>query len=133
MEIMAARNYSRDSGLKYRLLLWMMRGIEKLGNEYGQEFWYARELQYALEYASWAKFKRVLNKAITACNNSEASIDDHFAQVGKMVEAGIAPKALEVECRGDFYYAYRSLEEAKKGALAGCAWNGLNRDTIIKQ
>ena len=30
MEIMAARNYSRDSGLKYRLLLWMMRGNEKL-------------------------------------------------------------------------------------------------------
>ena len=64
-------------------------------NEYGQEFWYARELQYALEYASWAKFKRVLNKAKTACNNSEASIDDHFAQVGKMVEAGIAPKSIE--------------------------------------
>ncbi|WP_292144306.1 BRO family protein [Butyrivibrio sp.] len=69
--------------------------IEKLGNEYGQEFWYAKELQYALEYASWAKFKRVLNKAKTACNNSEASIDDHFAQVGKMVEAGIAPKSIE--------------------------------------
>lgn len=34
---------------------------------------------------------------------------------------------------GDFFYAYRSLEEAKEGALARCAWNGLNRDTIIKQ
>lgn len=34
---------------------------------------------------------------------------------------------------GDFYYAYRSLEEAKEGALARCAWNGLNRDTIMKQ
>lgn len=31
--------------------------IEKLGNEYGQEFWYARELQYALEYASWRNLK----------------------------------------------------------------------------
>lgn len=77
--------------------------------------------------------RSLTNKAKTACNNSEASIDDHFAQMGKMVEAGIAPKALEVECRGDFYYAYRSLEEAKEGALARCAWIGLNRDTIIKQ
>ncbi|MCR4782806.1 MAG: hypothetical protein K5851_08710 [Lachnospiraceae bacterium] len=34
---------------------------------------------------------------------------------------------------GDFFYAYRSLEEAKEGALARCAWNGLNRDTIMKQ
>ncbi len=26
-----------------------------------------------------------------------------------------------------------NVEEAKEGALARCAWNGLNRDTIIKQ
>jgi len=52
-------------------------------------------LQTAIEYASWTKFKRVLNKAIIACQNSEASIDDHFAQVGKMVEAGVAPKLVE--------------------------------------
>ena len=32
-------------------------------NEYGQEFWYARELQSALEYKEWRKFEGVINKA----------------------------------------------------------------------
>lgn len=57
-------------------------------NEYGEEFWYARELQIALEYTKWDNFKRVLNKAITACENSENTVSDHFADVGKMVNTG---------------------------------------------
>ena len=57
-------------------------------NEYGEEFWYARELQIALEYSKWDNFKRVLYKAIVACENSEFSVYDHFANVGKMVNTG---------------------------------------------
>lgn len=57
-------------------------------NEYGEEFWYARELQIALEYSKWDNFKRVLNKAIIACENSEFSVSDHFSDVGKMVNTG---------------------------------------------
>ncbi len=33
---------------------------------------------------------------------------------------------------GDFVRAYRTLEEAKEGALARCGWQGLNRETVIK-
>ena len=33
-------------------------------NEYGQEFWYARELQTALEYSEWRNFKKIIDKAI---------------------------------------------------------------------
>lgn len=57
-------------------------------NEYGTEFWYARELQDALEYSKWDNFKRVIDKAITACENSENTVSDHFADVGKMVNIG---------------------------------------------
>ena len=57
-------------------------------NEYGEEFWYASELQEALEYTKWDNFKRVLNKAITSCENSENMVSDHFANVGKMVNVG---------------------------------------------
>ena len=32
-------------------------------NEYGQEFWYARELQTALEYKQWRRFCNVIEKA----------------------------------------------------------------------
>ncbi len=57
-------------------------------NEYGEEFWYARELQIALEYAEWRNFKKVINKAITACKSSENLVPDHFVDVNKMVNIG---------------------------------------------
>lgn len=57
-------------------------------NEYGQEFWYARELQQALEYSQWRRFEETIERAKTACLQSENSIEDHFANVGKMVFIG---------------------------------------------
>ncbi|MBO4639948.1 MAG: DNA damage-inducible protein D [Treponema sp.] len=57
-------------------------------NEYGQEFWYARELQPALEYSQWRYLKEAIERAKTACANSGQTITDHFAEVRKMVEIG---------------------------------------------
>lgn len=57
-------------------------------NEYGEEFWYARELQAALEYKRWDKFENVIEKAKNACKNSENVVSDHFSHVGKMVNIG---------------------------------------------
>ena len=57
-------------------------------NEYGQEFWYARELQSALEYSQWRRFSDAIERAKTACEKSGHSIQDHFADVGKMVKLG---------------------------------------------
>jgi DNA-damage-inducible protein D len=54
----------------------------------GNEFWFARELQDALDYASWDKFKRVIQKAMMACEKSGESVDSHFSQMGKMVDLG---------------------------------------------
>ena len=36
-------------------------------NEYGVEFWYARELRTALEYKQWRRFENIINKAKDAC------------------------------------------------------------------
>lgn len=57
-------------------------------NEYGQEFWYARELQQVLEYSQWRRFKETIERAKTACENSDYEISEHFAKVGKMVQLG---------------------------------------------
>lgn len=57
-------------------------------NEYRQEFWYARELQIALEYTKWGNFKKVIDKAKSACEGSEIAVSDHFADVSKMVNVG---------------------------------------------
>ena len=57
-------------------------------NEYGQEFWYARELQVALEYSQWRYLKEAIERAKIACTNSGQNMTDHFAEVRKMVEIG---------------------------------------------
>lgn len=57
-------------------------------NEYGEEFWYARELQTALEYSEWRNFKKVIDKAMLACESSDNMVLDHFVDVNKMVEIG---------------------------------------------
>lgn len=54
-------------------------------NEYNQEFWYARDLQIALEYTEWRNFLKVIDKAKIACTGSRNSISDHFVDINKMV------------------------------------------------
>ena len=52
------------------------------------EFWYARDLQKVLGYEKWTNFLKVIVKAKNACINSKHKIEDHFADVGKMVTLG---------------------------------------------
>jgi DNA-damage-inducible protein D len=54
----------------------------------GVEFWMARDLQHLLGYTKWDNFQAIISKAKTACELSEQAIDDHFADVGKMVKIG---------------------------------------------
>ena len=55
-------------------------------NEYGNEYWLARELMQALEYSKWNNFVGVIDKAKNACKLSNNNIDDHFADVGKTIK-----------------------------------------------
>lgn len=52
------------------------------------EFWCARDLQTLLGYARWENFAKVIDKAITACQNSGHDPKDHFRGVTKMVDLG---------------------------------------------
>lgn len=52
------------------------------------EYWLARDLQKLLGYEKWDNFLKVIEKAKTACLNSNNTIQDHFADVGKMVTIG---------------------------------------------
>lgn len=65
-------------------------------DEDGAEYWFARELQPVLEYGSWAKFRPVIKKAISAAEQSNAAAQDHFVRLGKMVDLG-SGAAREIE------------------------------------
>jgi DNA-damage-inducible protein D len=51
----------------------------------GVECWFARDLQKLLGYSKWNNFLQVIDKAKIACANSKQEIDNHFADVGKMI------------------------------------------------
>jgi len=58
-------------------------GIKHI-DENGIEYWYARELQFVLEYKQWRRFEQVIDKAKKACKNSDINVFEHFADVGKL-------------------------------------------------
>jgi DNA-damage-inducible protein D len=60
----------------------------KRTNEAGMEFWSSREFSEMLGYGDYRNFEGVIEKAKLACFNSGHRIDDHFADVSKMVEIG---------------------------------------------
>ncbi len=61
-------------------------------NEYGQEYWLARELQHVLEYNDFRNFELAIYKAMDACKGSGAQIADHFGDVTEMVPIGSGAK-----------------------------------------
>lgn len=54
-------------------------------NEYGDEFWYARELQEVLTYKEWRNFYKVIERAFVACQGSEINPSEHFVEVNKTI------------------------------------------------
>jgi len=60
--------------------------------ETGTEFWCARDLQMLLGYSQWRYFAAVIDKAISACQNSGYDPKDHFAHMRTMVDLGSGAK-----------------------------------------
>ena len=51
----------------------------------GNEYWYARELQYILGYKQWRSINELIERAKVACKESKNNVDDHFAVQRKMI------------------------------------------------
>lgn len=81
-------------------------------DEYGNEYWYARELQVALDYKKWQKFENVIENAKIACENSDNAVSDHFTQVGKMINTGKTAKRKVVDFKLSRYACYLIVQNA---------------------
>ena len=57
-------------------------------DEFGHEYWSARELMPILEYGKWENFHKVIKKAITACQASNNDALEHFPDAGKVLSVG---------------------------------------------
>ena len=75
-------------------------------DEFGKEFWYARELQNVLDYKEWRKFENVISKAKKACNNSNISTSDQFVSVDKLVQIGSGAKRKQIDYKLTRYACY---------------------------
>ena len=59
-------------------------GSIKYIDEYGNEYWYARELSKVLEYKDRRNFLKVLNKVKEVCKNSGFNIVEQLVEVNKL-------------------------------------------------
>ena len=75
-------------------------------DEFGVEFWYARELQKVLDYKEWRKFENVIKKAIKSCENSNISAIDHFVGIDKMVQIGSGAERKQLDYKLSRYACY---------------------------
>lgn len=60
----------------------------KMIDEYGNEYWQARQLAKVLEYSDFGNFKNVIVKAKTACLNSGQNVANHLGDITEMIEIG---------------------------------------------
>lgn len=80
-------------------------------NEYGNEYWLARELQTMLGYKEWRLFAAVIEKAQIACSQSNNSINSNFGVYPKIVKTGVSTKTI-IDYKLSRYACYLIVQNA---------------------
>jgi len=82
----------------------------------GVEFWSARDLGEALGYkTNYRNFKKVIERAIVACENSGQDVADHFAQTRKMIQLGKGAQRSVEDVHLSRYACYLIVQNADPG------------------
>ena len=88
-------------------------------NEYGNEYWEARELQLVLEYSRWENFQKVIDKAIIALETDGSKKEDWLLEVKKPIISGKGKEELIKDYKLSRYICYLVVQ------------NGDPRKTVI--
>ena len=81
-------------------------------DDYGNEYWYARELQKVLEYKDWRNFQKVINKAVLSANNSVSSKEDWLVEVNKPIKTGKGKEEFIKDYKLSRYICYLIVQNA---------------------
>jgi len=54
-------------------------------DEFGSEYWLARELMLVLDYSNWQNFEKIIDKSKLSCQNSGINLLEHFIDVSKTI------------------------------------------------
>ena len=89
-------------------------------DEYGNEYWFARELMLALEYKDWRNFQKVIDKAVLSANNSVSSEKDWVVEVNKPIKTGKGKEEIIKDYKLSRYICYLIVQNAdpKKEVVA---------------
>lgn len=63
--------------------------------EDGVEYWLARDLMEPLGYTQWRNFETAVKRSMASCDTNKMPVAAHFAEASKMVDAGIAKRAVK--------------------------------------
>ncbi|OBW39827.1 DNA-damage-inducible protein D [Chryseobacterium sp. MOF25P] len=75
--------------MKKELIEQLFQKFENASHLYNNiECWSARDLQEILNYAKWDNFLKVIEKAKKSCENIGEEVQNHFADIGKLVALG---------------------------------------------
>lgn len=80
-------------------------------DEYGNEYWYARELQTMLGYKEWRLFSAVIEKAQIACSQSNNFINSNFGVYPKIGKTGVSTKNI-IDYKLSRYACYLIVQNA---------------------
>ena len=80
-------------------------------DEYGNEYWHARELQTMLGYKEWRLFSAVIEKAQIACSQSNNQINSNFGVYPKIVKTGVSTKNI-IDYKLSRYACYLIVQNA---------------------
>ena len=81
-------------------------------DDYGNEYWYARELQKVLEYKDWRNFQKVIDKAVLSANNSVSNKEDWVVEVNKPIKTGKGKEEIIKDYKLSRYICYLIVQNA---------------------